>query len=431
MLGRLTWAVWGVGAFAAASCKKWPAPCLPDQKCDQDTVARCEADHGFPDTPSALTVRRSATPPGPAALVAAIGSDCPPVGCGVNGVWMGRGVNFRTLHTNTNAANKEGVRITGFRQGPNALTLRIENNTGELIGQSASGDLKGLQLRGAVITLAGPVDSYELTIQDVQQSEYWADCPTCSASQTSIYVFEAVSVNHPCHIRICQPGLDDEPPGGLRGRAVIFRGDYYDEKKHGVTTMVDPSNPDAGDDVFNLACMGTTLSKLYMFRHTSASGAIPPMAGAPAGTITSVPQREALLKAITADYCGDGSSFTQNGRQIRFGFSYLPLNANSPHGVGYLLPPATAAGATVDAAWTSGGASCIGMPRLLAAPPVPPANRPAGLQGTTQADVLSEINKICITRGGHSIPDCSTSVALATPFGLGNDIVSANPGLPP
>lgn len=402
---RASWVVSGYSAVALASCVMIscgpkPSP-QPDHPGDPGDPSACEAAHGF-----------SAKPLAPQLFA---GTTCPPEGCGLNGVWMGRGVPFRTLHLSPGVPNKEGVSILGFRQGADDLQLEIDSNTDQLIGRSTSSGnrLTGPALIGAVITLgtgSPPVATYELTIrgfkQGFPQDGYWLRCPACGSGAAAVYTFEAIKLTGDrCAVRLCQPGLDDEPPAGLAGNAVIFRGDYYNERTHGVTTTPTTQNPgtgdgdpDAADDIFNIACVGTAISKLHLLRHTSASR-----------TTASAAQRQALLKAITADYCGDGSAFTQDGHPIRFGFNRVTYSSaytpeQSSH---YSLSDAK----TIEAAWAQDGARCIGTPRLT-------------------GETLSEINAACGKRRGTApttIPDCSPAVSLTTPFALGNDIVSANP----
>jgi hypothetical protein len=341
-------------------------------------------------------------------------------------VWLGSGVPFRTLHTKPKVPNPERLSILGLRQGTTQLTLNIQDD--ELIGTDLSSGtiVRGTALKGSVIELwdgSPVVPAYELTITDVQPSAYWADCPACPKISTWLYSFQAVNMHDHCQVRLCQPGLDEDAPSGLVGRAVMFRGDLYDELTHGVQTQ----NPD--DDRFNFACLGTALSKLHMFRHTSASKGV-----------ATMPQREALLKAITADYCGDGSAFTHDGHPIRFGFNSASPPYASPYDIlpasGYALSCPTPPGPgkcspaiTVDAAWTDTGALCIDTPRLL------DADHPA-LPGTTATELLRDINDACQRRRGKTpfphIPSCSSlppppAVTLKAPFARGNDIVSANP----
>jgi ADYC domain-containing protein len=95
--------------------------------------------------------------------------------------------------------------------------------------------------------------------------------------------------------------------------------------------------------------------KMHLFRHTVAGG------------MREVDPRTALLKAITADYCGDGvGTWTTPGHALAFGIADGAISVPSPHVAG-----------TVEAIWGPGGAVCIDTPRLrslseINGPPSPP-----------------------------------------------------------
>ena len=94
----------------------------------------------------------------------------------------------------------------------------------------------------------------------------------------------------------------------IKGMAVIFRGDRYDEKAKTV-------NETGGTDTwFNIACAGTTVAKMHLLRHTWAGnrdGRRP----------TSENQRQAVLKMLVADYCGNGKPFTVDGHPLVYAYN--------------------------------------------------------------------------------------------------------------
>lgn len=60
---------------------------------------------------------------------------------------------------------------------------------------------------------------------------------------------------------------------------------------------------------FNLGCAGSTLAKMALTGHTEGSRN--------AGTfITDLKERQAMLKLLTGDYCGDGTPFTVAGQRL-------------------------------------------------------------------------------------------------------------------
>src|SRR5262249_41804689 len=132
-------------------------------------------------------------------------------------------------------------------------------------------------------------------------------------------------------------------------------------------------------DVFNIACLGTSISKLHLMRHTSATGN--------PSNQTSVEQRTTMLKLFAADYCGLGVPFTEDGLPLSLGIDNL----------GYPLLPVSrypfGAGDTIDAAWTKSGAACIGISRVLRI--TPPSDILSIVPGPTANDARSQINGIC------------------------------------
>jgi thiol-disulfide isomerase/thioredoxin len=282
---------------------------------------------------------------------------CPRDLCGLNGIWLGAGVPFRTLHLH-GAANPEGLAILGFADA-NGHALAIDVTGDALSGQPADGSpaLTGRGLIGASLFLgpAGGKSTYQLTIDSVTFVDFWAQCSTCGGpvKQAPHYHFTATNLADNCPIALCDPALEHRPDVSIAGTAVMFRGDYYDDRTYQVTGAPAPDRANADGDLFNLACEGTAVYKLYMLRHSTASASS-------TAAITAPPQRTTLLRLLTADYCGRGHPFTVNGVPIQLG----PNPAMSP----YRVTPASgydlAFGGLIDAQWTADGAACLGTPRL-------------------------------------------------------------------
>jgi hypothetical protein len=188
-------------------------------------------------------------------------------------------------------------------------------------------------------------------------------------------------------VALCKPGLGQKEGGSELGTAVIFQGDYYNDKYE--VLEVPPSGE---DDVFNIACVGTVISKLHLLRHTSASE--------DPHHQTTLDERRTLLRLLTADYCGTGRSFTEDGTPIRFDlkrsrWTPVPYASFSP-------------ASTTEAVWTPKGASCIGVPRW----------------GST---LTSQIQRVC-EQAGVPLRPCSADPPALSALSAPNEYaISGNP----
>jgi hypothetical protein len=292
--------------------------------------------------------------------------------CGLNGVWLGAGVAFRELHLN-GGVNAQGLRIIQFLDA-SGHQLQINVDRDVLQGKLASGVvLTGAALNGARIFL-GPANgaaTYVLTITSVSTIPSWTACTSCTepVRPVPIYQFSAASVTDNCQVEVCEPGIAPDYPGGLVGKAVIYRGDYYDDT-YSVRDQPKPDRRTLDNDLFNIACSGTSLFKLHLLRHTSAS--------ASAAVSTTVAQRQAILRLLAADYCGTGHPFTVDGMPIELGFATTKYDVTAASG--YRL---SGTGST-DAFWSESGASCVGVPRLARA-----------MSAADAAAFLAEIRAVC------------------------------------
>jgi hypothetical protein len=316
-----------------------------------------------------------------AAFIGSGGGSCDSDECGLNGMWFGQGVGFREIHLG-DAANQEGLRLTGAIAPPrsraagtdvkltidkDALSLKDARTGAPAV---ATMDLKGAKL---VLTWDGhyvdklkqiPI-TFTLEILDVTRPAFW-DCPAGARSCDHGYKYRFAAITNAdggCNVEICDPNLardTADPDASIAGTAVAFIGDVYgkrvDTDRDAFKVHSREASPRCSadqlrsgeDDIINFACTGTTLSKLYLMRHTSASR--------PASRPVPVSQRQALLRMLTADYCGTGETFTHNGVPLAFaargwsGFAHYDLGARQP----------------LEAIWSDKGAVCIGQPRLPA-----------------------------------------------------------------
>lgn len=365
-------------------------------------ISRCSHRHqkpssgGTPDPRRAACLAVHGLPQMADIPVSPLLGDCPNTGCGLNGSWLGSGVQFRTLHVTEGTPNPQGLAIRSFVKGNETLIPMVDPSTDELYGIGGGAQVRDQALVGTVLTIAGVFKdiphSYQLTIKGVTPIDYWASCDGCSKTTTPLYTFTATA-DDGCEVALCAPGLNDDYTGSLSGNAVIFRGDVYNDANY---TVADQTG---SDDTFNIVCLGTAISKLHLLRHTNASHP-----GTPDGQ--AQPQRQSMLRLLTADYCGTGHPFTIDGLPIRMKFDAAKFHLSSD--AGYDMTGAS----SIDAAWDDAGAKCIDTPRGVNIP------------GNDLATLKATIRNTC---PGHALPDCAPNVTLGTPFGLGNYGVSGNP----
>ena len=367
-------------------------------------------------------------PSGPRPMLAAAftiatiggGDDCPSSGCGQNGVWLGDGVPFRTLHLSRFRHNEVNLAILQF-QGPPASHGQRENLTLKVDGDVLHPEHQPIVQAGSRLLLGPPetpdgprlAPTYALTITKVHDSDFWvARTPGSAPEKFPVYEFSATDLTNDCPVQVCEPGLDSESDttNNLFGTAVIFRGDYYDEA---YTVRITPPT-DYDDDVFNISCNGTDLSKLHRFRHTSAAKILPGDPPPP-----PVDERQTLLRLLSADYCGAGHPFTHNGVPLNLAFDpmmgFNSATASMTPGSGFRLTPPFAAH-SVEAMWDKNGATCIGDPRLGTSP-----------------EWRAKIKETC--RLFHrTVPDCvmppdppGPASLFTAPFQLGSYAISQNP----
>jgi hypothetical protein len=131
-----------------------------------------------------------------------------------------------------------------------------------------------------------------------------------------------------------RPPNADELFGMRPGETVVFEGDRIDSRNKMFGTTFNTT-------WINFGCAGHTLAKLHLTRHTRASNS-------EAYGITHM-DRQATLKMMVADYCGDGTPFTVAGERVRWKGGLM----------GFYTTPSS-----LEARWTSQGAACLGEPRL-------------------------------------------------------------------
>jgi hypothetical protein len=298
----------------------------------------------------------------PPVLALGGGDGCPEWGCGTNSAWLGERLVFHELHAR-GEPNDQKLRVARFLHR-DASRLELKVQADHLLGGRDGHWLEGRDLEGAMLLLTRELPNkrtefYWLRITDVGETQSWAPyvvgVPGARSSaprSVPVYRFSFQQTPDPRPPDpakpwkpVCRDNPDPDPKWrGLDGKALIFSGDRYHARDKVVV------KDDADSPWFNIGCAGTAVAKMHLLHHTQA-------AGDPAPT---VPQRQAVLKMLTADYCGTGRSFTLSGQPLDYNFDQrwqargateAALNVGAP-------------GDEVEAIWTEAGAACLNNPRM-------------------------------------------------------------------
>jgi hypothetical protein len=261
---------------------------------------------------------------------------CPPSACGVNGP----GIDARGFHSisKSGQVNEAGYKLVRFEK--DGVQYKLDVTHGYLTGsRGAVVALSGQALVGARLVLADKDgESRSIRIAQVGQMTF----PVGEPDPIETYVFEYPTIatggwRNLCAQRdlsaVVDPGLD--AMGMQPEDSILFEGDRIDLDSK--TVAVDPDL-----DWFNIGCAGHVLSKLHLTRNTIASTSAVPGA-------LSFSGRQATLKLVTADYCGDGTAFTVTGQRLVWQGGQVEYNE----------PPTT-----IEAHWGEHGALCLDTPRM-------------------------------------------------------------------
>jgi hypothetical protein len=265
-----------------------------------------------------------------------ISDPCSQWRCGYNSSEV-NGKSLQELHLG-GEANAEGVELVGFLP-PLGLLLdyELEVDGDELIargGLLGTSVLRGPQLLGSTLLLrldGGLI--VPVVIDGYQEVDSWAS----GAAPVSAYALVYADLAEPLLQRsVCKGTLLDP----LQASVVVLAGERYDLA--GKSVIADQPG------WITLACAGSAAAKLALLGY--GPNADFDGQGSPA----SVEQRQATLKMITADYCGDGHSYTADG---------TPLYWENQSGT--VTPEPGANLDALEAIWTADGALCLDVPRLV------------------------------------------------------------------
>lgn len=233
--------------------------------------------------------------------------------------------------------NADGVSLVGFLPLSGLLLnykLGVEGDAlvarGGLFGKSV---LRGPQLIGSIMLVR--IDSglvVPVVIAGYDEVESWAS----NGKRVPAYSLIYADLQQPLLQRsICTGTLLDP----LEASVVVLAGERYDLDSKTVI-----GNQQGW---ITLACAGSAAAKMALLGygpHAKFTDGSKP---------ATVAQRQATLKMITADYCGDGHSYTQSG---------MPLVWENQSGT---VPLTNFVPAALEAVWTAQGARCLDTPRLV------------------------------------------------------------------
>jgi hypothetical protein len=269
-------------------------------------------------------------------------SSCGAWRCGLNAAEI-NGKSLQSLHlqgtTNQGVANDAGVRISGFTAPPLALlggySLGVEND--EFVARRTGSKLRGSQLAGSIIWVQTPLllglsAPIPVTILAYDEVDSWAVGAPKIAAYTLVYpeVAALLGVKNVCSGSLLDP---------LAAAVTVLGGETYDNAAKEVQAN--------RTGWFTLACAGSAAAKMKLMGYA-------PQTKFPGTTTPStVAQRQATLKMITADYCGEGVSYTETGTPVVWSNAAGTVDSSNWH-----------APDEVEAVWGEDGALCLGATRL-------------------------------------------------------------------
>jgi hypothetical protein len=339
---------------------------------------------------------------------------CPDLGCGSNAATVGDGFVFDGLDARGLEPSPGGVKVDGATFRGARVNIRVDGHELKVV----SPDDEQLTFSGQVLVndlVIGlsrpPRVTYELTLVQLLTTRFWAD-PRGVEIPLYKFFFRRTGpvVNGSCQnedfelpcgaaVPLCKGNRLDTDE--IEYTALVFRGDRYNT----VAKTVSAAAPD--DGWFNLACAGTAMAKMHLLRHTAAGGLTHGAETHP----TTIPQRQAMLKMLTADYCGDGRSFTVNGHPLVYGDvrGWYPWAPRPPLD---LEDPAQVA--SFEAIWTENGAVCLDQPRAFPAFAIQDHCRQAR-RNTALSSRLQPADGLALSRGSElairadPIPPCGNT----------------------
>jgi hypothetical protein len=279
--------------------------------------------------------------------------ECESWGCGHNSSFID--AVFHELHE-YGARNREGFRITGFRSRAGDA-YQIDVSSGQLYGLHPwLPRLEGAALKDAVITVERWGRFYDIKVMRVLRAPYFV---LGSGSTMEAYELHWAITGTSQFKNLCSnPTYGSDTLGMDRLTAVLFDGERIDSATKNIGAVLDHR-------WFNIGCAGSALAKLALMGRVEASRA----AGFAASTRDD---KQALLRSIVGDYCGNGQVFTVPHEPLTWKDNRGWLVHASIFGPGPR---------TIEARWTAAGASCLATPRLAySTSPITTTMFPSGIE---------------------------------------------------
>ncbi len=198
---------------------------------------------------------------------------------------------------------------------------------GHLVADMQGGMFMGIDLVGWTLLFKTAGQVLEVDIYSYADIDDWAQHNTIPTYGLG---YEDLSSGEPAIVSVC-PGINVDET------SVVF---LNDERYDTVNSTVIPNQP----GWVTAACRGHALAKMKLLGYDPD--------GEPQYQSTAL-ERQATLKMITADYCGDGSSMTVFGQKINWMDSR-----------GYVPPDYGEDPTLLEARWDHNGAMCLDTPRL-------------------------------------------------------------------
>jgi hypothetical protein len=245
--------------------------------------------------------------------------------------------------------NNVGFQVLGFVQNKTWYLPKVFE--GKLTATNEKVTLSGARLIGGYFYLIRDKRYFKLRVADVGSVESWAQPNPGGAPVVMVESYKLDWTEFAGDIgggrdkqfqQMCSnPPKDNDGDllnmhGDLVFHTLLFEGDRIIASKK-LDTAIDTM-------WFNLGCAGSALAKMALTGHTEAS--------LNAHTFeTKLKDRQAMLKLLSADYCGDGTPFTVAGQ---------PLSWSDDKGTMKLA----AVPLELESRWTDEGAACLERPRV-------------------------------------------------------------------